>query len=190
MMNKRLRILLAADALISGSYGMMMPILPLFMTSNVSGANLKTIAIAISIYLFSQAAFGWIFSAYMHHKNTADRAIGGVFFGSICIALVPAAYMNSWDMAQIMLTQALLGLGFGMMYQGWSWLAKENAQEDFHGSIKKFHNLTSSIGTAILAVIGGYIAYEYGFQALLYAMTLVAASGTVLASTLFFAKKK
>jgi hypothetical protein len=114
-MNGKLKSLLAIDLLITSSYGLILPILPLFIIERVSGANLMTVAIAQSIFLLSQAVFGWIYSNYLHHQETKIRAHGGLIAGSIIVTLVPAIYLLSWEMSFIYLAQMLLGLGLGVL---------------------------------------------------------------------------
>jgi len=180
MIPGRFKILLASDILISGSYGLIMPLLPLFMTDRLSGANLQTVAMAQAIYLLSQAGFGWIYSTYQQHKQPTHRAYEGLVTGSAIIALVPIAYLSSREMTHIFLAQIALGLGFGLVYPAWAWLAKEQIADKHVNSIRKMHSLILSLAMAFMAVLGGFIAYQFGYADLLYLMTVLAACGTVL----------
>jgi len=180
---------MASDILIAGSYGLIMPILPLFMTDRISGADLQSVAVAAAIYLLAQAGFSWIFSSYLHHKHTAQRAHGGLVVGSLIVALVPAAYLIATDIVHIYLAQIGLGLGFGLIYPAWTWLANEQVQEPHAKSVKKIHDMFLSLTLAFFAVLGGFVAYRYGYTKLIYLMTALGACGTLLSLTLLFEKK-
>ncbi|MDD5437673.1 MAG: hypothetical protein PHC70_00820 [Patescibacteria group bacterium] len=189
-MNGKLKSLLAIDLLITSSYGLILPILPLFIIERVSGANLMTVAIAQSIFLLSQAVFGWIFSSYLHHQETKLRAHGGLVAGSIIVTLVPAVYLFSWEMSFIYLAQMLLGLGLGVLYPSWTFLTKDSAEAAHRPKIKKAHGLFLSLSMALAALLGGYVAFEYGYGLLVYMMILIGLCGTGLSLVMWFSKKK
>ncbi|MFA6161397.1 MAG: hypothetical protein WCT54_02225 [Patescibacteria group bacterium] len=190
MLPLRIIALLVSEILTSGSYGLMMPILALFLTDKISGANLMSIAVAVAIYLFAQAGFSWIFSSYMHHAKTMERAQAGLFFGSAVITLVPVAYAYSTDMSQVMLAQIVLGLGYGLMYPAWTWLANDHAPNKYLNSLKNLHSLISALSLAAVTAIGGFVAYFYGYNTLLRMMMIFGFLGTLAATTLFFGKTK
>ncbi len=186
MMPTRFRILMVSDILIAGSYGLIMPILPLFMVERVSGTNLQTVAVAQAIYLLSQAGFSWVFGSYQQHKQLAKRSHGGLVVGSIIVTLVPIIYLFSRDISQIFLAQLLLGLGFGLIYPAWTWMAKEEIQEQHLKSVKKIYDVVLSLALAFMAVAGGFVAYRYGFHQLLMLMSALGLCGTVLAISLWY----
>lgn len=190
MLPLKIIALLVCEIMTSGSYGLIMPILPLFLTDKISGTNLMSIAIAVAIYLFAQACFSWIFSSYMHHTKTRERARAGLFFGSAVITLVPVAYIYSTDMTQIMLAQILLGLGYGLMYPAWSWLANDHAPNKYLNSLKNLHSLISALALSAIAAMGGFTAYFYGYNALLGMMMIFGFIGTFASATLFLGKTK
>jgi MFS family permease len=161
--------LMIADILITGSYGLIMPISPLFMMAQINGADIQTVAIAAAVYLMAQAGFSWIFSTFLQHKQAAKRAHGGLVFGSLIVTLVPVAYLYSTDISHIMLAQVLLGLGFGLIYPAWTWLAKEQVLAEHAKSVKKIHDIYLSLALALLAIL--------------------AACGSLLNSMLLFGKK-
>ena len=93
---------------------------------------------------------------------------------------MPIAYLSSREMTHIFLAQIALGLGFGLVYPAWVWLAREQIAPNYLASVKKMHSLILSLAMAFMAVFGGFVAYQYGYAYLLYLMTVLAACGTVL----------
>lgn len=180
---------MVSDILIAGSYGLIMPILPLFMAERVSGTNLQTVAVAQAIYLLSQAGFSWVYASYQQHKHLSVRSHGGLVAGSIIVTLVPIIYLFSRDISQIFLAQLLLGLGFGLIYPAWTWLAKEQIQEQHLKSVKKIYDVILSLALALMAVVGGFVAYRYGFRQLLMLMSALGLCGTVLALSLWYDRR-
>jgi MFS family permease len=189
-MNGKLKSLLAVDLLVTSSYGLILPILPLFIIERISGATLMAVAIAQSIFLLSQAVFGWIFSDYLYHKETKLRAHGGLIAGSIIVTLVPVLYLVSWEMSTIYLAQIVLGLGLGILYPAWTFLTKDSSETAHRPRIKKAHSLFLSLSMALAALLGGYVAFEYGYGLLVYMMILTGICGTALSLVLWFSKNK
>lgn len=189
-MNNKLKSLLGVDLLVTSSYGLILPILPLFIMERIEGSSLMSVAIAQAIFLLSQAGFGWIYSNYLNHKQTKIRAHGGLIIGSLIVTIVPAIYLISWEVTLIYLAQILLGLGLGVLYPSWSSLAKDSSQAVHRPQIKKVHSIYLSLSMALAALLGGYVAYEYGFCILIYMMILIGICGTALSLVLWFSKNK
>ncbi|MFA6099790.1 MAG: MFS transporter [Patescibacteria group bacterium] len=184
-MNGKLKSLLAVDLLVTSSYGLILPILPLFIVERIDGANLMSVAIAQAVFLVSQAGFSWIFSNYLHHKQTKIRAHGGLIVGSVIVTLVPAIYLISWDITLIYLAQVLLGIGLGILYPSWACLAKDSTETAHRPKIKQAHSIFLSLSMALAALLGGYVAYEYGYCLLVYMMVLIGICGTIMSLVLW-----
>lgn len=184
-MNGKIKSLLAVDLLVTSSYGLILPILPLFIIERINGANLMSVAITQAVFLVSQAAFSWIFSNYLHHAQTKIRAHGGLIVGSLVVTLVPAIYLLSWEISLIYLAQILLGLGLGLLYPSWTFLAKDSSQTAHRPKIKKAHSTFLSLSMALAALLGGYVAYEYGYCLLVYMMILIGICGTIMSLVLW-----
>jgi MFS family permease len=189
MVTSRVKLIAAIDLTLAASFGLILPILPLFLIYRIPDATIFTIALSYSIFLTAKAFLGWVFALFMSHEKTDTRAKGGLIAGSLFIALTPIAYLNSTAMAHIFLAQILLGLGFGFLKISWMHLTHQTIEELLHETLLHIHGYILTFSLAIAAVLGGFIAYNYGFNILFYTMALIGALATIL-SIIFTATKE
>lgn len=171
MISERIKFLALIDLFAGSAYGLLLPILPLFLRDVFSDSDIQSIAFAYAIYLASMAGFAWIFGIFIEHGLTLVRIKLGLVFGTLILTLAPIAFIKAVNMNDIYLIQIAIGLGFGIMKTAWSRLAHSKL-EDFSACDAFIHtrSLLATFTLALSAVIGGYMAYRYGYHALLTLM--------------------
>lgn len=173
------KILLAADLLIAGAYGLILPVFPLFLMDTKDGATLFTVALAQSVFLLSKINFHWIASNYIKYHHVLDRARRGLLIGAVIISLVPALYLMVADMAFILLIQIFLGLGMGILQASWKILSHEDIKKADFPILQNNHQHTTIFVMALTAALGGFTAYAYGYNALMFLMTGIGSLGVL-----------
>lgn len=166
-----LKHLFAADLLLVGSYGLLLPIFALFLTERLPGVGIESVASAAAVWLFSYALFDWIFNSYMHHGDSERRAYGGLIAGTLVSALVPLAYLYAKDMSAVYAAQLALGFGLGLSKPSWSHIMRGTIDEKHRRTIGKMRQFTNTMIMASAAALGGLLAARYGFDRLLIMMT-------------------
>lgn len=190
MVTNRAKLLAATDLLLAGSFGLLLPLLPIFFAQRIQGATLLTIALAYSVYFTSKAFFSWVFELFLTHGEYLKRIKGGLFFGSVLIAITPLLYLISKDISHIFLAQIVLGLGFAFLKTSWLHLTHQTLDKFFHDTLLHAHGYILTFALGIAAALGGFIAYNYGFNSLLYLMTCVGAIAAILSIVFAFTKEK
>lgn len=180
MKSNPLKILLIVDLLIAGAYGLILPIFPLFLMDTINGATLFTIALAQSIFLLSKINFHWIATNFIQHVNHVSRARGGLLTGTIIISLAPILYLLATDMTFILLIQIFLGLGMGVLQASWKILSHEDIKKTDWATLQTNHQHTAIFVMALTAALGGFTAYTYGYNALMFLMTSIGSLGVLM----------
>ncbi len=190
MVTSRIKLIAAIDLVLAASFGLILPILPIFLMDRIEDATIFTIALAYSIFLIAKAFLGWIFALFMSHEKTTSRAGGGLFAGSVFIALTPIAYLYSTEMSHIFLAQVLLGLGFGFLKTSWMYLTRQTVEELLHETLLHIHGYILTFCLAMAAALGGFIAYNYGYTPLLYTMSALGFTAAILSAFFSLIKTK
>jgi MFS family permease len=188
MVTKRAKLLAATDLILASAFGLILPILPIFLIDKISNATLLTVALAYSIFLTAKAFFSWIFGLFLTHGDYMLRIKSGLFFGSLFIAITPIAYLFSTNMSHIFMAQILLGLGFAFMKTSWMHLTHQTIEDFFHESILHIHGFILTFCLAIAAAVGGFLAYNYGYTILLHTMAALGFIATFI--SILFATSK
>ncbi|MDF1497242.1 MAG: MFS transporter [Patescibacteria group bacterium] len=190
MVTNQAKLLAATDIILAGAFGLILPILPIFLIDRISGATLLTIALSYSIFLTAKAFFGWVFGLFLTHGDYISRIKSGLFFGSLLITATPIAYLYATNIGHIFLAQILLGLGFAFMKTSWMHLTHQTIEEFFHETLLHIHGFILTFCLAIAAALGGFISYNYGYETLLYTMTSLGLLATILSIIFSFSKDK
>lgn len=185
-----LKNLFAADLLLVGSYGLLLPLFALFLTERLPDASIQAISASAALWLFSYAMFDWIFAAYLQHGNPTDRARGGLVAGSIFTALVPLFYIYAKDMTLIYAAQICLGVGLGMGKSSWSHIMRHITEEKHRRTVRKMRQFSNVMIMAAAAALGGLVAAQFGFDRLLWMMFLLGVSATGVSAFAVFAVKE
>ncbi|MFZ6015010.1 MAG: hypothetical protein ACOYUZ_01500 [Patescibacteria group bacterium] len=168
MISDRLKLLGLIDLLAVCAYGLLLPILPLFLIDQFYDSNIFNIALAYTFYLISMAGFSWIFRIFIEHGLSIVRIKLGLIASTLILAVMPILYMYAKTMTDIYLIQIFIGMAFGIMKIAWHKLTHEKLTDTV--SLEAFshtRNLFTTFGLGIAAVLGGFIAYQYSYRPLL-----------------------
>jgi len=176
--NPLITILLISDLFVVVGFGFVEPILALFIV-DLPGATIKTIGVAMGIYLITKSLTQVPFSRFID-KYDDSFDVKWLFFGTTLIAMTPIIYMNADNVFMIYIAQIINGLGAGFAYPAWLGLWSthlDRGKESFQWS---FYSTITGISTAVAAPTGAYIADTFGFQNLFLAMFIFAIFGSTL----------
>jgi len=158
-MDKTLKLLSLSDLFILSGFGLISPILAIYINVNL-GAGIFLAGLATTMLLVTRSIFQLIFS---HHFNPKDR-LWLLRVGTGIIALVPFGYMFSQNVWHILAVQFMYGIGASMAYPAWNSFFvchQDKGQKGFQWSI---YNSGVSIGAAISAAIGAFLAQATSFN--------------------------
>lgn len=185
-----LKNLFAADLLLVGSYGLLLPVFALFLTERLPDASIQAVSASAALWLFCYALFDWIFAAYLQHGEPTDRARAGLVAGSVLAALVPLFYIYATDMTLIYAGQIFLGVGLGLGKTSWSHLMRRITEEKHRRTVRKMRQFSNVMIMAAAAALGGIVASQFGFDRLLWMMFLLGICATGIGAFAAFAVKE
>jgi len=159
-MNKTLRLLTLSDISIYAGFGLISPILAIFIKDNLIGGTLFAAGLASTIYLIVHAVLQIIFAEVFSSKDRRWMLI----LGTVFIAIVPFGYIFSTTMWHIFIVQFIYGVGAGFAYPSWYSLFSSNIEKKQSGFQWSIYNSSVSIGTGITAAVGAWLAELVGFR--------------------------
>lgn len=175
--NRVVTVLLLSDLLIVAGYGLLDPILAVFISGQIVGATLSTVGIASGIFLITKSVVQIPFSRLIdRHNDKFD--VHWLFYGTALVATAPLIYLFASEVKFVYLAQLISGLGSGMAYPAWLGLWSthlDRGKESFEWS---FYSTITGVAAAITAPIGAYIVEATSFRVLFLVMFLFAATGS------------
>lgn len=183
-MNRTIKLLMLSDILIFTGFGLITPILAIFIKDNLVGGTIFAAGFASTLFLVTKSSIQLPFSRYV---DRSEDKIKWLIVGTFLISLVPVVYIFSEHIYFIYAAEILHGIGGGLAYPTWLGLWSthlDKKQESFEWSL---YSTGISVGTAITAVIGAFLAEFVGFTVTFLAVGLMSLAGCGI---LFFLERK
>ncbi len=182
-MNRTLKLLMFSDIFVITGFGLIEPILAIFVKDNLQGGSIFAAGIASTLFLLTKSAIQLPFSKYVdEHKDKIRWLIAGVF----CMAMVPFLYMSAESINLIYLAQIIYGIGSGLAFPTWLGLWSTHLDKNHESFEWTIYSTTTSVGTALTAGIGALVAQLFGFN---FTFILVGAMSLIGCFVLFGLEK-
>lgn len=159
-MNRTIKLLMLSDVFVLTGFGLIQPILAIFINEGVAGGTILTAGVASTLFLVTKSLVQLPFSRYIDESKNKTRWL---ILGTALIASVPVMYIFIDNIYQVYLAETLYGIGSGLAYPTWVGLWSLNlkpGRESFEWSV---YSTSTGLGTAATAVVGAAIASLAGF---------------------------
>jgi DHA1 family quinolone resistance protein-like MFS transporter len=159
--NKIVLFLLLSDAFILTGFGLIDPIIAIYIDGNVQGGSIFAAGLASTIFFVTKSVIQLPFSRYV---DTHDNKIKWLLVGSLLISLVPFIYIAAPNIYFIYLAQLIYGIGSGLAYPTWLGLWSTHLDKKHESFEWSLYSTTIGIGTAVSASIGAALSDFMGFR--------------------------
>jgi MFS family permease len=183
-MNKIIRFLMISDIFVVTGFGLIDPILAIYLKENLVGGTIFAAGIASMLFLVTKSIVQLPFSKYV---DSHEKKIRWLVFGTFLVALVPFMYIFAKNIQIMYVAQILQGIGSGLAYPTWLSLWSKNLDKNHEAFEWSIYSTSTGIGTAIAAAIGAAIAEFIGFA---YTFALVGLMALVGCGILFLLEER
>ena len=163
-MNKVLKYLTLYDIFFLGGFGLISPIFAIYINDNIIGGSILAAGTSITIYVLTKAIIQIPTSKYTDKEDGNKREFYTMLVGSMIIALVPLFYLGAENIIEIYLIQFIFGIGHGLSYPGWMTIFSRFIEKGKEGYGWSSYSTWVTLATASTAMIGGYVAQNFGFK--------------------------
>ncbi len=158
-MNRTLKLLVFSDIFVLTGFGLISPIMAIFIKENMVGGTIAAVGIAAAITTFIRCALQILFAYIAKPKHRYVMAVAGTFL----IALVPFIYIFSTNVTHIFIAAAVNGFGSGLANPAWFSLFAANLNKKARGWEWSIYSSSVGLGTATAAFLGSQLATKFGF---------------------------
>lgn len=160
-MNRTMRLLMLSDIFVLTGFGLIQPILAIFINGDVAGGTVLTAGLASTIFLVIKSLVQLPFGRYIDGHTRKTRWL---MIGTMLMAGVPVIYLSADSIYHVYLAEAIYGLGSGLAYPTWLGLWSTNldkGKESFQWSV---YSTSTGLGTAATGTLGAASASLLGFR--------------------------
>jgi len=159
-MNRTIKFLMLSDIFILTGFGLIAPILAIFIKENLTGGTIFAAGIASTIFLLVKSIIQLPFSKYV---DSHDNKVKWLIVGTFLVSTVPFLYIFAKHIYFIYLAQVIYGIGYGFAYPTWLGLWSTHLDKKHESFEWSLYSTSVGIGVAITAAIGGAVAQFLGF---------------------------
>lgn len=175
--NKIILFLLLSDAFILTGFGLIDPIIAIYIDGNVEGGSILAAGLASTIFFVTKSVIQLPFSRYV---DTHDHKIKWLIVGSLLISIVPFIYIFAPSLYLIYLAQFIYGVGSGLAFPTWLGLWSTHLDKRHESFEWSLYSTTIGIGTAVSASIGAALSDFIGFQFTFAVVGIMSLTGCVV----------
>lgn len=171
--NHVIQTLIVSEVVVLGAFGLSAPIFAVFVGELVPGADIKTAAIAATVYLFTRS-LGQIPIGMIIDKTKGERDdLIAMLAGTFLAGFVPLFYMFVETAFQLYMVQFFYGLASAIVFPAWMAIFTRHIDSRHEGMEWGAYRSLVDLSTAIAAIAGGFIASRFGFNAVFALVSIV-----------------
>lgn len=175
-MNRTLKLLVFSDIFVLTGFGLISPIMAIFIKEDLIGGTIAAVGIAAAITTFIRCALQILFAYVAKPKHRYMMVIAGTFF----IAAVPFIYIFSTNVTHIYLAAVIHGFGAGLANPAWFSLFAANLNKKARGWEWSIYSSSVGLGTATSAFVGSQLATKFGFIPVFIVVSILALVGSFI----------
>ena len=160
-MNRTIKLLMIADIFVMTGFGLIDPILAIFIKENLVGGTIFAAGFASTLFLITKSLVQLPFSKYV---DSHEHKVKWLIIGSLLISLVPFIYIFATNIKYIYAAQIIFGIGSGLAYPTWLSLWSTHLDRKHESFEWSLYSTSTGIGIAFTAAIGAVIAEQLGFK--------------------------
>lgn len=178
--NPVIRFLIISDIAIVGAAGLLGPVFGLFIEDNIIGGNEAVVGIAAGIFLFTKSLLQIPIANFIDRIRGEKDDFSLLFIFSIIMGLIPLCYLFITTPIQLYVVQFVYGLITAITFPSYMTIFTHHIDKNKEGTEWGIYFTLTDVTSALLAVIGGYMAVESGFIALIWVVTIMSVIGALL----------
>lgn len=168
-----------SDIFVLTGFGLIDPILAIFINENIIGGTILTAGIASSLFLITKSIIQLPFSRFIDKHGSVNN-LKWLIIGTFIVTIVPLVYVFAKDIKIIFFAQIIHGIGSALEYPAWLWIWSKNLDKGHESFEWSLYSTLVSLGTAISAGIGAVIAQFIGFSFTFILVSIASLSGCLI----------
>jgi DHA1 family multidrug resistance protein-like MFS transporter len=171
--NKIVKVMVTADMIFYAGWGLINPILAIYIIGSVKGGNVEVVGIGVGVYWILKSIIQ-IPLAYFLDNNHGEKDDYYVWMaGMVIVSLTPLGFIFISLPYHLYLLQAIYALGMAMIIPSWSGIFTRHIEKRREAFCWGIESSGFSIGAGVGGIAGGIVANAFGFVPLFIAVSVI-----------------
>jgi len=179
-LNKIIKLLILSDLSLLFGWGLVSPILAIFITDNIQGGDVKVAGIAVGIYWLFKSVLQVPISSYLDKNHGEKDDYYFLIAGTLLVSLTPFGFIFSTLPWHIYLLQIIHAIGAALALPAWCGIFTRHIAKGTEAQSWALDSSALGIGAGAAGIIGGLVAETFGFNPLFIAVGILGFVATFL----------
>lgn len=161
--NKVIKVLVFSDLFLNAGWGLIGPILAIFIINNIQGGNLRVVGISVGIYLLAKSFLQIPIANYLDINHGEKDDYLAMFLGTLLTAITPIIFIFATMPWHIYVAQGIHALGMAMAIPSWYAIFGRHITKKREALCWSLDSSAIGLGAGISGIVGGSLAQSFGF---------------------------
>jgi len=160
--NKVIKIMVYSDLIMVSGWGLVAPILAIFIVQNIKGGDVKVAGIAIGIYWLIKSILQLPIAHYLDKNHGEKDDFYALVGGSILTSLVPIGFIFATLPWHMYVLQAIHAITMASVIPSWSGIFTRHIEKRREAFCWSLESSSIGVGAGIAGIVGGIIVKTFG----------------------------
>ncbi len=170
--NKVVKVLILSDLFLLFGWGLVTPILAIFITESVKSGDAKVAGIATGIFWLGKSVIQIPIAHYLDKKRGEKDDYRAMIAGTILSGFVPLGFIFVSLPWHLYLLQGIYAMAMAFAVPSWSAIFTRHIDKGKEALTWGVESSSWGIGTGVAGIIGGLVANSFGFKPLFIGVCL------------------
>ncbi len=161
--NKVVKVMVFSDLFLNSGWGLVSPILAIYILGTIEGGNVQVAGIAMGVYWLGKSILQIPIAHYLDKNHGEKDDYYALIGGTILASLTPLGFIFATVPWHIYVLQGIHALGMAMAIPSWSAIFTRHIEKKREAFCWSLDSSALGLGGGVAAILGGTIARIFGF---------------------------
>lgn len=177
--NRIIRHFILSDLLLLGGWGLINPIFGIFILTNIQGAEIFSVGVAVGIYYITKSIVQLPIAVLLDRKKKEKTSFYVLITSLVLAGFSAIAYCVASNVEELFIVSALQGFAFGLYTPAWSGMFSKHLDRDHCSFDWSLDSTTIGMASGAAAIFGGLVAATFGFTSIFIVASILCFVGAL-----------
>ncbi len=164
--NKVIKVMVFSDLILNSGWGLVGPILAIYIVGTIEGGNVQVAGIAMGIYWLGKSVLQIPIAHFLDKNHGEKDDYYALIGGTLLASLTPIGFIFATLSWHIYILQGIHALGMAMAIPSWSAIFTRHIEKRREAFCWSLDSSALGLGAGVASILGGTIAGVFGFTPL------------------------
>lgn len=176
--NRVIEFLTFSDILMLSGWGLINPILAVFVTVQIKGGDVALAGFAMTVYFLVKSILQVPIARFVDSRPAERYDFWAMILGSLIISATAFLFIFASLPWHVIAIQALAGVGRAFSYPAWTAIFTRHIDKREEGLEWSLYYTATDLGAALTAGLGGVLAATFGYDLVFLIVGIASLAGT------------